>query len=152
MRAAIDPDADAKMTGDDDDHSDEGLPFPDPLPPPASATTRVTRSLREASGSRPTISIYHSAQMVPIVAALVEVVLAAPVVREALENGAKELKDAAREVREYVKAENERWDVERKALEETMGVPGKGKEGEKVKMKTPPEVCVCTVQCGYGEM
>ena len=78
--------------------------------------------------------------MIPVVVALVEAALEAPVVHEVLENGAKELKDATHEVRECVKAENERWGAERKALEDTLKVEVKEGEKVKIKTKTPPEV------------
>ncbi|KAG5647052.1 hypothetical protein DXG03_001422 [Asterophora parasitica] len=100
-----------------DNDAEHGLAFPEPLPLPASYTVRVTRSTRGASGSGPVITIANSAQMIPVIAALVEAASETPTVREELEDGLKEAKEAARKVKECLKAENERWDAERKELE-----------------------------------
>ncbi|KAF5380578.1 hypothetical protein D9615_004650 [Tricholomella constricta] len=129
---------DAIVFGADNQDDAAVLSFPDPLPPPSSITARVTRSARESSGSRPSITIAATAQMVPVVAALVEAAFETAAVREELENGVKEAKEATREVKECLKAENERWDAERKELEDAM--KGTEKEGEKAKTKTPPEI------------
>ncbi|GLB37681.1 hypothetical protein LshimejAT787_0407320 [Lyophyllum shimeji] len=111
------------------------LSIPDPLPPPANAAvyTRTTRSARDPSGSQSAIVIAHSAQMIPIVEALIEASLTTTAVREELESGVKEAKEMTREVKDCIKAENEKWDAERKELESTQ--QGEAKEGERIRTK-----------------
>ncbi|KAG5639120.1 hypothetical protein H0H81_006709 [Sphagnurus paluster] len=119
--------------------ADSALSFPDPLPAPSSATIRVTRSARESISGSPTIAVAYSAQMIPIINALVEAAFETPVVREELENGVKEGKELARVVKEGLKAENERWDTQRKALEAAASQT-KGDETEKANSKIPIEI------------
>lgn len=65
--------------------------------------------------------------MIPVIGALVEATLETSVVREELDSGVKEGKELTREVNKSVKAENERWDVERKALEASLKDKAKDK-------------------------
>jgi len=103
------------------------LTFPDPLPPPADAViynTRTTRSAGASTGVDSSVVITHPAQLVPVVEALVEAACNTNTVREELDHSAKEMKELARDVKDWIKSENERWDAERKDLE----VSGKDKE------------------------
>ncbi|KAG6920244.1 hypothetical protein DXG01_005013 [Tephrocybe rancida] len=94
---------------------DAELSFPDPLPPPTSATIHNTRTTRSAWESNVTIG--HSAQMIPVVEALISATLETPMVREALEGGVRDAKEMVREVQKATREENDRWDTERKLLE-----------------------------------
>ncbi|KAG6866769.1 hypothetical protein C0991_011428 [Blastosporella zonata] len=97
---------------------DVALSFPDPLPPPASATIYNTRRTRsDVNGGRPNVSIVHSAQMIPVVEALIQAALETSVVRDEMDDGVREGKEMVRKVQKAIREENERWDVERKLLE-----------------------------------
>jgi len=100
------------------------LTFPDPLPPPSSSTFYVTRSGR----TNATGNVSVSAQMVPVLTALIEAAMRTELVRENIASAVKDGKDWVKEVREECKRENERWDVERKTLEGD--APEKRKEKE----------------------
>ncbi|KAF8070697.1 hypothetical protein FPV67DRAFT_1412971 [Lyophyllum atratum] len=130
MRDAIESDVASTSQDDSPSEVDTILSFPDPLPPPASATiynTRTTRSARESNGTRSVIIIAHPAQMIPVVEALIEAAFETGAVREEIDSGVQDAKEKTREVKDCIKAENERWDAERKELESKM----KGKETEK---------------------
>ncbi|KAG6850971.1 hypothetical protein H0H93_005840 [Arthromyces matolae] len=102
------------------DLTEDQFSFPDPLPLPASATvynTRTMRSSKELNSGKPLLVIGHTAQMIPVVEALIEVALRTPTVREELEHGFTKAKELTRDVQKAVKEENERWDAERKSLE-----------------------------------
>lgn len=104
------------------------LVFPDPLPPPASAIIHNTR--RSAYGSPDLgklIYVASSAQMVPVLAALIDAALVTEGVRGEIENGLREERERVRETKEATKNENERWDRQRKDLEVTR----KGKDKTK---------------------
>jgi hypothetical protein len=92
------------------------LSFPDPLPPPTSAVIHNTRNMRNSGTT--SIQVSNSAQMVPVLNALVEAAFNTDLVREELENGVKEGKEITREVRDRMKKENDEWDMERKRIEE----------------------------------
>ncbi|OBZ70555.1 hypothetical protein A0H81_09070 [Grifola frondosa] len=85
------------------------LTFADPLPPPSSATYHRTRN--GVLGNKDNTSIYvaDAAQLVPVVANLIELVLETPRLREDFERGATQEKDIAKAVREVVAAENAAW-------------------------------------------
>lgn len=93
--------------------------FPDPLSPPSSLDIRTIRSTRtNATTDNYGIHIAYSAQMVPVVEALMEDVLMTTAVREELEEGVREgMKETIKEQKEAVKRETERWDVVRKSME-----------------------------------
>ncbi|KAG6902747.1 hypothetical protein C0995_011895 [Termitomyces sp. Mi166 len=95
------------------------LSIPDPLPLPASVVVYNTRTTRRApeSSSGANIAIGHTAQMIPVLEALIEAALETPIIHEELDNGFKEAKEVIREVQKAIKEENERWDAERKSLE-----------------------------------
>ena len=97
------------------------LTFPDPLPPPQDIViynTRTTRSAGASTGVDSSVVITHPAQLVPVVEALVEAACDTNTVREELDRSAKEMKELARDVKDWIKSENERWDAERKDLGE----------------------------------
>ncbi|RDB25135.1 hypothetical protein Hypma_007645 [Hypsizygus marmoreus] len=98
------------------------LTFPDPLPPPTSIVQniRITRSLRDTTGPSLSIAIVHPGQMIPVIQGLIESAHDTNAVREELDRGIQEGKEITREVKEYVKLENERWDMERKDLEASL--------------------------------
>lgn len=96
-----------------------GLSFPDPLPLPTSVivyNTRTTRRALEVNGGG-NVSIGHTAQMIPVLEALIEAALMTPIVREELDNGLKEVKEVARDAQKAIREENDRWDAERKSFE-----------------------------------
>ncbi|KAH0588862.1 hypothetical protein H2248_004653 [Termitomyces sp. 'cryptogamus'] len=103
----------AKLQDVNDDNTQ--LSFPDPLPLPTSVVIYNTRMTRSNGG--PTVSIGHTAQMVPVLEALIEATLSTPIVREELDNGFKEAKEVIRGVQRAIREENERWDAERKSFE-----------------------------------
>jgi hypothetical protein len=91
------------------------LTFPDPLPPPASATT--ARSLRSVRISMDMINVFHASQMIPVVISLIHTALETSIIREELDHGLKDNKDYARDAKEATRIENERWEKERKTIE-----------------------------------
>lgn len=64
------------------------------------------------------VQVANSAQMVPVLNAFIEAAFDTDLVREELEKGVREGKEITREVRECIKKENDRWDIERKRMEE----------------------------------
>jgi hypothetical protein len=55
--------------------------------------------------------------MIPVISALIEDVLLTNAIREEIENGVREGKEALKEQREAVKREAERWEIVRKGME-----------------------------------
>lgn len=88
--------------------------FPDPLPPSASATTRSLRSVRMSTN---TVNVFHSSQMIPVLISLIHTALETSIIREELEQGAKNNKEYARGAKEAIRIENERWEKEKKIIE-----------------------------------
>ena len=101
---------------------DSDLRFPDPLPPPPSAVQRSTRT-RESTSTTPVVT---TAQLVEVVAALVESVLETRPVQDDFERAATQEKDLSRAARELTAAENLRY-KELKAAE----AAGKQKKDDK---------------------
>ena len=83
-------------------------PLPDPLPPPSSAAVRNTRGTAKADGA----PMVHTAQLVPVVQVLIEAALTTERLREILDAGADEVKDAQKEAREAIKREKGKWEAE----------------------------------------
>lgn len=101
------------------------LTFPNPLPPPASANIRATRSIAGTS----TISVCHAAQMIPVILSLINLALETAAVREEIDQGIKDSKDATRDAREAAKRENDHWEQARKPAEHNIiKTNNKGKE------------------------
>lgn len=117
------------------------LYFPDPLPPPSSTVIHNTRNMRNA-GTTSSVQVAISAQMVPVIYALIDAAADTDLVREELENGMKEGKEITREVKECIKKENDEWDTERKRLEESMkkSKPAEGSADDQSKVLSK-EVC-----------
>lgn len=89
------------------------LSFSDPLPAPLSAIQNM-RSLRNV---RPVeenvINVVHTAQMIPVVISLIHSVLETATVREEIDQGVRDARDIARDAKEAIKTENERWEKEK---------------------------------------
>lgn len=101
-------------------HEDEE-PFSleEPRPPSEhffAQARRSTRTMATAASSN-TVAIYSSAQLIPPILSLIDLTLELPVLREAIDEGAKEAREVLRKSREAVKLENERWDGVKKSLE-----------------------------------
>ncbi|KAF8160676.1 hypothetical protein B0H34DRAFT_653698 [Crassisporium funariophilum] len=97
------------------------LTFPDPLPAPISAmqNMRSLRSIRPGSDSDSLVYIVQTAQMIPVVVSLIHSVLETAILREEIDQGAKDARDALRDAREATRIENERWEKVRKIMEDT---------------------------------
>ncbi|KAJ7593947.1 hypothetical protein C8J56DRAFT_820218 [Mycena floridula] len=90
----------------------------DPLPAPISTTVRSTRSMRGvATSSTNLINVVSSAQLVPVIAGLIEATLSTTAIRKELDEGTKDGKERTRAAREAIKTEKDRWEIERKELE-----------------------------------
>ena len=86
------------------------LTFPDPLPGPLSAIQNV-RSLRNA---RPVEgNVVYTAQMIPVLISLIHSVLETANIREEIDQGIRDARDIARDAKEAIKIENERWEKEK---------------------------------------
>jgi hypothetical protein len=79
------------------------MTFPDPLPPPASATVYQTRSMRSADNAQRSINIICSGQMVPVLTALIDLALATNTVREEIEAGLEEAKELSQKSKEAIR-------------------------------------------------
>jgi len=85
--------------------------FPDPLPPPQHTKIHTTRS-GALIGSG--INVTTTAQLVPVVLPLIEMVLDAQALRDEFEEGTKEAKEHSKEERERAKAIREQWEETKK--------------------------------------
>ncbi|KAH7914107.1 hypothetical protein BJ138DRAFT_1144417 [Hygrophoropsis aurantiaca] len=85
-----------------------GLAFPDPLPAPSSATIIRTRS-----GTGTSLTVVRSAQLVPVVAALIDMAVDSADIRAVLDAGVQESKERAKEAKEAIRMENDRYDQEK---------------------------------------
>ena len=81
--------------------------FPDPLPPPQYTKLRTTRS-GALNGAG--VNVTTSAQLVPVILPLIEMVLDAQAIRDEFEEGVKEAKERIKEERERTKAIREQWE------------------------------------------
>ena len=90
---------------------DNGPIFPDPLPPPLHTKIRNTRSGALNSAG---VNVTTTAQLVPVVLPLIELVLDAQAVRDEFEEGVKEAKERVKEERERAKAIREQWEETKK--------------------------------------
>lgn len=88
------------------------LDFPDPLPPPPTATAYSTRSgkLDGAGG----VHVASSAQLIYIVERLVECAIESTVLREEMAKVDMELKELGKQDRERTKEEKEMWEEAKK--------------------------------------
>jgi hypothetical protein len=85
--------------------------FPNPLPPPQNTKIHTTRSGALNGGG---ISVTSTAQLVPIILPLIEMVLNAQAIRDEFEEGVKEAKERVKEEKERAKAIREQWEVKKK--------------------------------------
>ena len=85
--------------------------FPDPLSPPQHTKIHTTRSgaLNTAG-----VNVTTTAQLVPIVLPLIEMVLETQAVHDELEEGIKEAKERIKEEKERAKVMREQWDMTKK--------------------------------------
>ncbi|THH31331.1 hypothetical protein EUX98_g2844 [Antrodiella citrinella] len=97
--------------------------YPDPLLPPSTTTYRSTRSGGAAESG---VNVACSAQMVPVVAFLVNQAIESPAIREAIDLGITDVKDITQGAKEAVTKENARY------KEEKEGQKNKSKEDVKV--------------------
>ncbi|PCH43383.1 hypothetical protein WOLCODRAFT_138306 [Wolfiporia cocos MD-104 SS10] len=81
--------------------------FPDPLPPPSNYSFRTTRSGYTQADDG--LYVGTSAQLVPVIASLVESAVQTKAIKDDLERGANQEKNAAKEVREAIAKENAKW-------------------------------------------
>ncbi|KAF8813926.1 hypothetical protein BYT27DRAFT_7084104 [Phlegmacium glaucopus] len=96
------------------------LTFPDPSPAPLSATQHVRslRNVRSVTSSGDIVNVVHTAQMIPVIISLIHLVLETAIVREEIDQGIRNARDVARDAKEATRIENERWDKERKNMED----------------------------------
>ncbi|CCL99094.1 uncharacterized protein FIBRA_01108 [Fibroporia radiculosa] len=83
--------------------------FDDPLPPPASATYRTTRSGLQGGATDTGVFVATAAQLIPVIARLIEFTLTTQPIRDDLDRGATLEKDLVKDVREAIVNENTRW-------------------------------------------
>ena len=88
------------------------LSFPDPLPPPESVSIIRTRSGANQSNTG-SIDVLRTAQLVPVISALVNAAVESEAVRQELEVGTQESKERVKEAREANRIENERFEREK---------------------------------------
>jgi hypothetical protein len=81
--------------------------FPDPLPPPQHTKIHTTRS-GALSGAG--INVTSTAQLVPIILPVIEMVLNSQAIRDEFEEGVKEAKERVKEEKERAKAIREQWE------------------------------------------
>ncbi|KAH9027722.1 hypothetical protein EDB85DRAFT_1974167 [Lactarius pseudohatsudake] len=91
---------------------DKRLTFPDPLSPPQHTKIRTTRS-GALNGAG--VNVATTAQLVPVVLPLIEMVLDTQAVHDELEEGVKEAKERVKEEKERAKAIREQWDSKKKS-------------------------------------
>ena len=85
--------------------------FPDPLPPPQNTKIHTTRSGALKSAG---VNVATTAQLVPAVLPLIEMVLDTQAVHDELEEGVKEAKERTKEEKERTKVIREEWDLKKK--------------------------------------
>jgi hypothetical protein len=85
--------------------------FPDPLPPPQHTKIRTTRSGALNSVG---VNVTTTAQLVPVILPLMEMVVDSQAVRDELEEGIKEAKERVKEEKERAKAIREQWEETKK--------------------------------------
>ena len=101
------------------------LTFPDPLLAPQSAMQNM-RSLRNVRTVED-VNIVHTAQMIPVIISLIQSVLETANIREEIDQGIREARDIARDAKEAIKIENERWEKEKEKEQKDMEDASKAK-------------------------
>ena len=92
------------------------LTFPDPAPPPVAAIANA-RSLRGTHHPDHLVNVVQSSQMIPVFLSLIHTSLKSAIIRDEIEQGLKDNRDVTRDAREATRLENERWEQERKSME-----------------------------------
>lgn len=80
--------------------------LPEPLPAPRSLGIHNTRHATKTDG----VHVAYTAQLVPVIAALIDAALTTKAVREILDAGVEEIKERQKDAREAIKREKEKWD------------------------------------------
>ncbi|KIJ18760.1 hypothetical protein PAXINDRAFT_179413 [Paxillus involutus ATCC 200175] len=88
------------------------LSYPDPLPPPESATMMRTRSGANQSHTG-YINVFRTAQLLPVIYELVNAAVESEAVRQEIEAGIQAAKERVKEAREAHRIENERFEQEK---------------------------------------
>lgn len=101
--------------------------YPDPLSPPANVTYRTTRHTQQTDAD---LFVGNSAQLVPVVSALIESALHTKAIHEDIERGLEQEKTLARDVREEVSRQKALFD-ELKSREKAKGPSKVGREQHK---------------------
>ncbi|KAF8222939.1 hypothetical protein L208DRAFT_1319609 [Tricholoma matsutake] len=119
-------------TANPDSEHEVHFSIPDPLPPPTSTVmhnTRNMRSTRDSNGAT-SIHIVQSAQMIPVIEALIETAIHTDAIREQLESGVKDGKYLTKTVKDHCRKENEKLEAERKATKALLNDNDKMKEAQ----------------------
>lgn len=98
--------------------------YPEPLPPPLITTYRSTRS---GGASDTGINIACTAQLVPIIAFLVNQAVDSPAIREAIDLGVTDVKDISQGAKEAILKENARYKEQKEQQKEKEKVKGEFK-------------------------
>ena len=86
--------------------------FPDPLPPPQYTKLHTTRS-GALNGAG--VNVTSTAQLVPVILPLIEMIVNAQAIRDEFEEGVKEAKERIKEERERTKFIREQWEGMKKS-------------------------------------
>lgn len=84
--------------------------LPDPLPPPTSISLIKTRSGAKIQDDTGVTNVYRTAQLVPVISALVEAAMKSDAVKREIDDGLDEMKKKAKEAREAVRKENDLYE------------------------------------------
>ncbi len=90
---------------------DKKFIFPDPLPPLQHTKIHTTRS---GALNGVGVNVTSTAQLVPVILPLIEMILSAQAIRDEFEEGVKEAKERIKEEKERTKAIREQWDGTKK--------------------------------------
>ena len=88
----------------------------EPSPPPADAALPSIPNLRHARAIDTSITIAQSSQMIPVFISLIDDALRTNIIRKEVEQGTKDNRDVAKDAKEALRLENERWEEERKTI------------------------------------
>ena len=81
------------------------------------------RSLRNVRPVKENIvNVVHTAQMIPVLISLIHSVLETANIREEIDQGIRDARDIARDAKEAIKNENERWEKEKERLKDMDGL------------------------------
>ena len=88
----------------------------EPSPPPADAVLFPIPNLRRTRTPDTSINIMQSSQMIPVLISLINGALRTNIIRKEVEQGAKDNRDVAKDAKEALRLENERWEEEKKTI------------------------------------